>query len=349
MVYTKQSGMFNNNAMKKKLIYGGMVIVAVAGLWWFVHRSGSGNTQEVYERHIVEVGNVHAVIDVDATVRPRVYSDVAAELSPRIVWVGADVNDHVTKGQVLVRLERGDIDAKIRHAQLAVERAELAENQGRHKSSGLSSREILSLKKASEQARQKLRELLAHARKTVITSPINGVIVAQNAHVGNIAQGVLMRIIDPATLQIEALVPEVDIAKVRSDARATIKFDAYPGVTLKGYVQTVDVGSTHLQNNTYYKAVIVRDDNDDDIVLRDGMSADIDIEYARRDGVTVVPRDFAFKDEHGYFVYVLNSNDSDIVLAKKYFHEGLIGDAYVEVVQGLTRGQEIVKPHKKGI
>ncbi len=326
---------------KKNLIIGIAIVVLVAAAVVWVKQD---DNIPQYAQSAIAIGEVQKTVSIDATIKPKVYMNVSAEMPTLIDWVGVDVNDYVVKGQELLRLNRDSINAQIRNAQLAIERAELAENQGRRKSSGLDSREILSLKKASEQARQTLREIYAQSEKTSITSSIDGVVVAQNAQVGEVASGMLMRIIDINSLQLEALIPEVDIAKVRPGSKVSIIFDAYPQDSIRGTVQSIEFGSLIIQNNTYYKAIIVFDVGDD-VILRDGMNADVAIEIAYKANVKTVSRDFAFKDDDGYFVYVFDDKSPNKKSIKKmYFDFGLIGDDNIEVVDSLSAGQQIVRP-----
>ncbi len=324
--------------MKNKILIGVILASAIGiGVMYVVTRAHNADVQ--YDEHVLQRQDVSKTINVDATVHPDIYRDITPEVPLRIKNVAVAINDVVTEGQVLVRLDRDAINAQIRKAQLAVERTEIAENQGRHKSSRLNSREILSLKKASEQARQVRNELYAQAKKMAIVAPISGVVTVQNARVGEVATGLMMRIIDPQSLQVEALIPEVDIAKVQEGAPVRITFDAYPDTVVNGTIRTIDIGSVTLQNSTYYKATIAIE-YQDNIVVRDGMHADVDIVFAHREQVLAVPRDFAQKDAKGYFVLV---RDDDGTVQRRYFNVGLVGDAFVVARDGLVRGQTILR------
>ncbi len=326
--------------MKKGVLYSiGAIVVVVA--FFVIFKSGTKDEQG-YEIYTITTGDVHKTIDVDAVMRPDIYQNVTAEVPTLIERVEVRVNDSVTVGEELLRLDRDALNAQIRKAQLAVERAELAENQGRRKSSGLDSRDILSLKKATEQARQTLNELYAQAQKTSIKAMIDGVVVEQNARVGEVANGVMMRIIDPRSLRLEALVPEVDIAGVKEGAEVTVFFDAYQDKGVSGYIKTIEVGSVVVQNNTYYKAIIELNLGEE-IRLLEGMNAQVDIQTQRREGVMVVDRDVVFRDKDGFYVYVVNAQKKgDNNPEKVYFEEGLVGDKFIEVKSGLRMSQDIV-------
>ena len=330
--------------MIKKIIITVVVVLLIVGGMFFVR---SRKSEQPYTQSQVITTDVHKTINVDATMNPDVYADIASELPTLIASVDVEVNDEVKKGQELFRLDKKSIYAQINNAKLAVERAELAEQQARRKWDMLKPEERKSIVKATEQSRQTLNEVYAQAAKTTITSPIDGIIIEQNARVGEVAQGVVMRIIDPKSLQVEALVPEVDIAKVTKGDKSFITFDAYPDKIVDGTFVSMDTGSTLKQNSTYFKAIVDIDDKNDITVL-DGMNASVDIEIENESGVTAVARDFALKDDDGYFVYVLSTApNSKEQFTKKYFQEGIVGDEFVEVVSGLAVGEQIVLPQEK--
>ncbi len=299
--------------------------------------------KEICEESVVNYDTVSKSIKVNAVLKSSNYADISTEIPTLVKWVGVEINDKVKKDERLVVLDKSTITAQIKNLKLAVGRAELAEQEGRLKSSHLSSKQILSLKKASEQAREKLNEVYAQAKKTTLRSPIDGVVIRKNVNSGEIASGVLLRVIDINSLQIEAFVPEVDIAKVRKDQEVVVIFDAYPKDKQRGIVKKIEMGSSELQGNTYYKAII-EISNLENLILLEGMNAEVVIKYENKLKVLSIQRDFTKKDDDGYFVYKKEINDKDDVSLKKvYFKEGLIGDKNVEIISGLSEGQVFSK------
>ncbi len=327
----------------KKIIITIIIIVLIGTAVFFVR---SRKSEQLYLESQVVTTDVQKTINVNATMNSDVYADITSELPTLIASVDVSVNDTVEKGQELFRLDKRSIYAQINNAKLAVERAELAEQQARRKWDTLKPEERESIKKATEQSRQTLNEVYAQAAKTTIVSPIDGIVIEQNVRVGEVAQGIAMRIINPQSLQVEALIPEVDIAKVKKGNKSFIIFDAYPDKVVHGTFVSMNAGSTLNQNNTYFKAIVDIDDKDD-VTILDGMNAEVDIEIEKKMNVVVVPRDFAQKDEDGYFVYVLNTNSVKEQFGKKYFEEGIIGNEFVEVISGIAAGEKIVVPQEK--
>ncbi len=311
-------------------------LVLLAGL--FLRRSK--NKPVDYKESKVDRGQVEKVIEVDAQVKPEIYADISSELPALVRDVFVKENEKVVKGQKLFVLDRKSVNAQIAQARLAVEKAELEEKHSRRHWDSLKPEERIRIQKTTEQARQHLNEVYAQASKTTIVSPINGVVVKRNVNPGEIASGIAMKIVDLNSLRVEALIPEVNIGLVKVGNSVEIDLDAYPGKSLTGKIVSIDVTSTVKQNSTYYKAII-KPDSLLGINFLEGMNADVDIIVDKKENVLRVDRNFAKKDEQGYFVYVLNSgNDKKPV--KKYFQVGLVGENFVEIEGGLEEGSEVV-------
>jgi HlyD family secretion protein len=83
--------------------------------------------------------------------------------------------------------------------------------------------------------------------KTILTSPIDGIITDLNAEVGEIVLvgtmnnpgTVIMTVSDLSIIEVEAEVDETDIAVVELGQKTAIKIDAFPDTTFEGYVTEV--------------------------------------------------------------------------------------------------------------
>lgn len=327
----------------KKYIIGVIVVgLVVAGGLFLVH---SKNKPADYEEYEIDRGQVKKVIDVDAQVKPEIYADISSELPVLVKDVFVKENEVVSKGQKLFTLDQKSVNAQIAQARLAVEKAELAEKNKRRHWDLLKPEEKMEIKKTTEEARQRLNEIYAQASKLTIVSPIDGVVVRKNVNPGEVASGIAMKISNLNSLRVEALIPEVDIGLVQIGSLAEVSLDAYPDKILTGKIISIDSTSTTKENSTYYRAIIKPDDLQG-VRFLEGMNAEVDIITDKKENVLRVDRDFAKKDEQGYFVYLLNSGD-DKKPVKKYFQAGLAGEDFVEVKSGLSVGDRVVLSDKQ--
>jgi HlyD family secretion protein len=129
--------------------------------------------------------------------------------------------------------------------------------------------------------------------RTQIRSPIDGVVVSRTVDIGQTVASSfqapeLFRIAqDLRRIQIEAQVNEADIGQVSAGNPVTFTVDAYPDLTFRGKVSQVRFAAQELQNVVTYTVVVAADNGD--LKLLPGMTANVQIETARRDNVLRLP------------------------------------------------------------
>lgn len=137
-------------------------------------------------------------------------------------------------------------------------------------------------------------------RKTIFTSPIDGTVTQLNVERGEIVMvgtmnnpgTVILSVADLRRMKVEADVDETDVASVRVGQTATVKVDALPDTTLMGHVVEIanspkmsELGTQEQQTNFVVDVMI---DNPPS-TLRPGMTADVEIKTATKNGVLHVP------------------------------------------------------------
>lgn len=156
-----------------------------------------------------------------------------------------------------------------------------------------------------------------------VLAPIDGIVIRRNVEIGEVvASGlssysggtVLFQIGDPSQLIVRGDIAEIDIGRVATDQDVDIVVDAYPDTTYRGRVRWIAPVGQQKQGST-----IVTFDTEIEITdhaprLRQGMSCDIDILFARRDSALYLPVEQVlevFDDEEERFVaYLAQSPDS---------------------------------------
>src|SRR5579859_44951 len=129
--------------------------------------------------------------------------------------------------------------------------------------------------------------------RTIITSPVDGVVMARNVSVGqtvaaSLSTPTLFTIASNlADMQVDTSVDEADVGSVKQGNSATITVTAYPNVTFSGTVQQVRVNPTIVSNVVTYDAVVAV--HDDTGRLFPGMTAQVVINTSTRTHVLAVP------------------------------------------------------------
>lgn len=155
--------------------------------------------------------------------------------------------------------------------------------------------QIESAKAQIEQRGAQLQQAEIDLERTRIRSPINGTVISRTVDVGqtvaaSLQAPELFKIAqDLRRIRIEAQVNEADVGAIAEGNKVEFTVDAYPERKFRGKVTQVRLAATELQNVVTY-TVIIEADNDDR-QLFPGMTANVQIESATRDGVARIPVD----------------------------------------------------------
>ncbi len=187
----------------------------------------------------------------------------------------------------------------------------------------------------------------AQISKTSLRSPIYGTITRQDAKTGEIAaaNSVMASVISAGRYEINSYIPEVDIARVKVGDTARVTLDAYGnGVVFVATVTSIDPGETVIEGvSTYLTKLHFTKPNSS---IKPGMTANIDIISARHENVLSVPQRAVQKETDKEFVTVYKGTlDNVSSTEQRKVTTGLRGiDGYVEILDGLSEGEEVVIP-----
>ena len=310
-------------ARRWKLLAGGTVALGIAGLLLTGGNDGQGGH---YLTEEAVTGNLVVSISASGTLQPTRSVDVGSELSGTLEAVLANENDRVNKGQIVARLDPAKLRDAVAKSKAAVEAAaatvaqidatvaESRANLNRLKHvAELSGGKVPSKTEleAAEAAAQRALANLASARadvsqaratlktdetnleKTVIRSPINGVVLTRKVEPGQTVAAqmttpVLYAIAEDLTkMELQVKVDEADVSAVKLGQPATFSVSAWPGRNFPATIRRVGLGSTTTDNVVTYKTVLSV--ANDDLALRPGMTATSRIVTANRENVLLVP------------------------------------------------------------
>ena len=129
---------------------------------------------------------------------------------------------------------------------------------------------------------------------TTIKSPIDGVVTALNAEVGELVMTgtmnnpgtVILEVADLSKMLVVVQLDEADVGKVDVGQPAVVRLLAYPDNEYTGAVETIALKATEGQTR-FFETKILLDNTMDRI--HSGMTADAEIEVARYEDVLTVP------------------------------------------------------------
>lgn len=328
---------------KKKIIIGLIVVVLAIGFFYY----RSQNDKDVVETEVVKRGTVSETVSVTGELLPLEFADLAFQGAGIVDQVFVREGDMVVAGAKIASLDRSVLYSQLKEARLALQIIEQNEKQAqRWKNSAgknwddLKPEERAAIKLKTEQARESVRTLEAQMYEDVVTAPLSGQVTRLNVRVGEIVTlgARIGRVSKPGEYIIEARVPESDIAKVVPQMGAKITFDAFSSDEIfEARVVSIAPASTVVQDVVSYVVKFRLDVTDPR--LKEGMTANIDIETAVRNDVLVVPFRALSKEADKTIASVKQSDGTFLTVEVTTGLEG--DDGTIEIKSGLKEGDEI--------
>jgi len=381
--------------MKKALIIIGILILVgvIVGI-----NLKKGDKAIVVQTEKVFRDDITQTVTGNGRIYPTIEVKIAARVSGKIIALDVEEGDSVKAGQVLVRLERDQYVASLEKSKSALLEARanltLAES-GLRRTQELYQRNLASRADLDEaqakydqalsrlqQAEASVKEAEDALRKTVLVSPINGVVIKKNKEVGEVALGsqfqedVILVVADLKTMEARVEVNENDIINVNPGDTAMVEIDAFPDSLFPGVVTEISnsaktTGAGTMEEVTNFEVRIRLFNRLPD--FRPGMSAMAEIATETHKNVLNVPIQSVTVRERQEVMPELSKKELQQAQqkakkrskkTKKYKREddlvevvfvvedgvahirpvklGISDDNYYEVLSGLKEGEEVV-------
>jgi HlyD family secretion protein len=306
-----------------------MALVLFSGLTAtvFLIWRASGTSQSVrYKTQEALTGTLTVTVTATGTLQSTNKVDVGSELSGIIRSVEADYNDRVKAGQVLAKLDTTKLEAQATQNQAALEsaKAKVLQTRATVRESAAKLAQIkrvweLSHKKvpsqseldaavaafdraeadeagaraAVSQAEATLKATEADIYKSVIRSPINGIVLTRNVEPGQTVAAsfttpVLFTLADDLRkIDLHINVDEADIGKIKERQHASFTVAAYPNRLFAARITQTRYGSSTTSGVVTYETVLGVDNSD--LMLRPGMTATAVITVKTVEKVILIP------------------------------------------------------------
>lgn len=274
---------------------------------WYLAGGGSGSSAVAYVTEPVTRGPLSVTVTATGTIEPITQVEVSSELSGTITAVEVNYNDRVEVGQVLARLDdtklRAEVDtaeATLLAAEATVERSQATLDEAEENLRSIAALDERGVTKrldlvANQAARNrakadlaigeadrktaeaKLEMMRADLEKSVIRSPIKGVVLSRAAEPGQIVASSLSAPTlftlaeDLSRMELRVDVDEADIGQVAEGNSATFTVDAFPGRSFPAVITQVRYAPETTDGVVTYKAILSVDNAE--LLLRPGMTA----------------------------------------------------------------------------
>ena len=268
-------------------------------------------------------GVIADTIGATGTLEAVTTVQVGSQVSGIIQNLFADFNSIVRKGEVIARLDPSLFQTQVEQARANLVRARADVERQRvsaddakanlARAEGLAARNLIPQTeleaahvavrsaeaqiKSSEaqvtQAEASLNQNEVNLQHTIITAPIDGIVISRAVDVGQTvaasmsAPELFVLAADLTKMRVIANVDEADVGRIRPGQPATFTVDAYAAEEFEGTVSQIRLEPIVLQNVVTYATVI--DVPNPALKLKPGMTATVTIEIARRRDVVRIP------------------------------------------------------------
>ena len=328
-----------------KILAGLLIAAMIVGIGWYCRQKGA-KAMPQGRTVTVKRGTVRSMVQATGSVAAVDSVDIGAKIAGRIIDVRVQENDRVHAGQVLAVLDDShyralleQADARLEVGRKNYERLKLLAAAG-----GIARKELDVARMEWEVAVAEQEMAAAQLTDTVIRSPIDGIVVGKPIPAGQtVSSGlstpmVIMTIADLARLELQVLVDEADIGKVRAGQKVGFTVDAYPRKMFMGELTNISAKATLQQNVVYYPVTISLQGEQAD--LRPNMTVRVTVVAAQKKDVLSIPAVAIANRGRQAFVRVLDGDETREVDIQK----GLIGTERVEVAAGLREGDKVLLP-----
>lgn len=327
--------------MSKKKKYTIWIIVIVAVIGGFLVYRNFNKTQTEYTAIEAMKGDLAVTVSVTGELVPPEKTDLAFKRGGQVLAINFETGDTVKKGDLIARVDIGILGAELEKARQIVRNQEETLNNMKERDDTYNHEQREAQRATIKSAEADVTAIRREIGDTYLYSPVDGILIERNIDKGElvVAATAIISVAEIGDLEIEANIPESDIVKVALGQKTDASFDSLSQDEIfEAEVVKIDPASTVIQDVVYYKTKFKMARQD--IRLKSGMSADLNIKTAEKKNVLIIP-ERAVKEENGREMVEILLPENQI--EKREVVTGMKGDeGMVEIVSGLKVGEKVV-------
>lgn len=300
----------------------------------------------------LETSSFKHFLEIQGNVTTKDLLMIYPEFSGVLTNVYVKEGQKVQKGAVLAKIDDGGLSQQL--AQLTIQ-AELAkttfERQQRLWDQKIGSEmQYLQAKSSYEAQNQAIAQLEQQVAKTIVRAPFSGTIDDVFTEQGSVVmtgQSQLMRIVNLNNMYIETDVPEKYVANITRGKKVEIEF---PVLGKKIDSKVRQVGDFINPGNRTFKVEISVPNKEHSI--KPNLTAKLRINDYSNESALLIPQGIISENANGeQYIYVVNDkkDDNEATAVKKIIETGLTQGDYIEVINGLEAGIEIIQEGARSV
>jgi len=337
--------------------------LAISGCGKEVHTTAESQITVVTAK--AQIMDIAKNVSYSGFVRGKNEVKVLSEIQARVTGILVQPGQAVRAGQLLITLDDSNYQAAVAQAQAALQQAEAAKAandinietarknlervQKLHESGAASTQDLeraqdaLSLlttgsaEAAVDMARAALKQAQDNLAKCYIKAPIDGIVGNIAVSLGDYAMmnSPVITITDSRELEIEIMVGESEIGYIKQGGEAQVMIKAAAEEPFKGVITQIATVADQDKRNYAVKINLNNPDN----LIKSGMFAQVSLDTVSKQGVLCVPINAVIPRGEKQVVYVC---DSESRAHEIEVETGLSSSTHVEIVKGLSEGQEVI-------
>src|SRR3989344_1929628 len=297
--------------------------------------------EALIETQKAQVEDIKKIVTATGIIRSQSEANLKFQTSGKIAYISAKQGDYVKKGQLIAKLDTVDLQKRLKQDLNSYFKERLDFEDVKDSQPGGPA--TAELKRIAQRAQADLDnsvidvELRDLALKySNLYSPIEG-FITQNPQVlvgsNVLATETITAVADLDNLEFIAEIDEVDVGQIKESQTAIINLDAFTDHQIEANVKTISPKAITTSTQSTVFEVIFEVPEGRNFLL--GMNGTIEVEIEKKDNVLSIPPQALIDEKH---VWVKKDN----TYFEKEVATGLESDEHVEIISGITGGEEVV-------
>jgi len=266
---------------------------------------------------------------------------ITPDTAAKIVAINFDDGQMVTKGTLLLTLDKSEEEANLRAAQAARLEASSAYERakGLQKSSALSKGILQERLSALKQSEAVVQSIKSQIDQLTITAPFDGILGLREVSLGALVQpgDTITTLDDLSYIKVDFNVPSVFLPTLIPGLPIEGKVEAFGSRLFTGTVRTVNTQIDPATRTVRVRAILANPDH----TLKPGLLMSINLQKDLRDAL-VIPEEALIKRSNKNFVYLAVQQDDAIVAQETEITIGGRQPGNIEVLSGLKAGDQVI-------
>lgn len=372
--------------MKKKHIT--IIICSIVILFLVFKQVSTKREKTIFLTDNIKRGNIEQTVIATGTIRSNNRVEVGAQVSGRITKLNVVLGQEVKKGDLIATIDsmtqENDLEKaksqlssyekqlESKKVNLEVKKSKYNRASNLYKVKSISQDDYETAKQEYADAKSgvsELEELIKQAKievkmaetelsYTIITSPIDGVVVSIPISEGQTVNSkqntpTIVQVADLKKMLIKPEISEGDITKLKKGQEVEFTILSLPEKIYKAKIDSIDPAMTTLTDDeyeesvsdteaVYYYANVIVDNIDNN--LRIGMTTTNTIKVAEAKNVIAIPTTALYKKGDKYYVKTLGEKE---VVEEKEVKIGINDDINTEIKSGLKEGEKLILSEMK--